>query len=162
MIGEITGLVSSLKAAKDIAETMIGLRDTAAFQGKAIEFQSKILDSMSSAIAAQEERAALLQKIDALEKEVARLETWEAEKQRYELKDAGGGALAYALKEEARGSEPPHWICPQCYQDGKKSILQSEMRMPARRDTLVCHGCSTDLILSGYREPTEIPSRRRR
>jgi hypothetical protein len=55
--------LASLKAAKDVAVAMIGLRDTAAFQGKLIEFQSKIIDANDSAFAAQEERAALLKRM---------------------------------------------------------------------------------------------------
>ena len=33
------------------------------------------------------------------------------------------GALVYALKEQCKASEPPHWICTKCYEDGRKSIL---------------------------------------
>lgn len=155
MVGvtEIAGLMSSLKAAKDIAQTMIGLRDAAAFQAKAIEFQSKILDAQNAAFAAQEERSALVERVHDLEQEVARLEAWDAEKQRYELKDVGSGALAYALKNEAGGTEPPHWICAKCYEDGKKSILQPETRNPGRTEWMVCHRCDADIIVEGEREP---------
>jgi hypothetical protein len=34
------------------------------------------------------------------------------------------GASAYMLKPEARGSQPPHWVCTQCYQNRKPSIMQ--------------------------------------
>jgi hypothetical protein len=59
---------------------------------------------------------------------VAELETWNAEKQRYELKDVGWGSLAYALKEDARGTEQVHQICAACYQHDKKSILQPRIK----------------------------------
>jgi hypothetical protein len=55
----IAQALNALRAAKDIAEAMIGLRDTAAFQGKLIEFQSKIIDANNAAFSAQEERGAL-------------------------------------------------------------------------------------------------------
>ena len=126
-ITALAAALSSLKAAKDIAEAMIGLRDGAAFQAKLLEFQSKLIDANNAAFAAQDERAALLQRIRDLEEKVAGFERWETEKQRYELKDFGG-AFAYALKPEAQGTEPPHNICANCYQDHKKSILQ---RMPS-------------------------------
>ena len=45
----IAHALSALKAAKDIAESMVGLRDAAAFQGKLIEFQSKIIDANNAA-----------------------------------------------------------------------------------------------------------------
>jgi hypothetical protein len=122
-ISAIAGALSALKAANDIAQAMIGLRDAAAFQTKLIEFQSKIIEANNSAFAAQEERAALLQQISDLEKQVASFKAWETEKQRYELKDSGG-TFTYVLKPDAQGSEPSHKICAACYQHSKKSILQ--------------------------------------
>jgi hypothetical protein len=94
----IAQALNALKAAKDIAETMIGLRDSAAFQGKLIEFQSKIIDANNAAFAAQEERSALLERIYELEKQVADFEAWEREKEKYELKELNAGAPAYLPK----------------------------------------------------------------
>lgn len=127
-ITALAGVLTSLKAAKDIAQAMIGLRDAAAFQTKVIEFQSKILDAQSGAMAAQDERSTLLQRISELEKEVAGFKAWDAEKQRYELKAVYPGAFAYVLKADARGTEPPHWLCTSCYQRSKKSFLQNSGR----------------------------------
>jgi hypothetical protein len=122
----IAHALTALKAAKDIAETMIGLRDTAAFQGKLLEFQSKIIDANNAAFSAQEERSSLLDRIRDLEKQVADFEAWEAEKQRYELKEVGPRKFAYVLKPNADRAEPPHWICASCYQKTQKSVLQGE------------------------------------
>src|SRR5690242_16345846 len=105
-LSAIATVLTSLKTAKDIAETMIGLRDAAAFQGKMVEFQSKIIDANNAAFAIQEERAAMLSRIRDLEKQVADFERWETEKQRYELKGLGYGSFAYMLKPDARGAEP--------------------------------------------------------
>lgn len=123
-LSALAAALSSLNAAKDIAQAMIDLRDGAAFQAKLIEFQSKLLDANNAAFAAQDERAALLEQIRALEEKVASFETWDAEKKRYELKQFGSGAFAYALKPEAHGAEPMHQICANCYENRKKSILQ--------------------------------------
>jgi hypothetical protein len=127
-----------------------------------IELQSKILDAQSGMLAAQDERSALIERIRTLEEEVARLKAWEAEKQRYVLKDAGNGALAYALKEDARGPEPPHWICPQCYQDGKKSILQPETQIQGRCQVLACTRCNSELLIQGVRDLAVTRPKRRR
>jgi hypothetical protein len=123
-ISSIAAALSSIKAAKDIAQSMIGLRDTAAFQAKLIEFQSKIIDANNAAFAAQEERTELIEKVRQLEKQVADLTAWETEKQRYELIEVSEGAFTYVLKTERRGGEPIHWLCASCYQNNKKSILQ--------------------------------------
>lgn len=76
-ITELSALMTSLKGAKDLAETMVGLRDAPAFQSKAIEFQSLILDAQSRAFSAQEERTSLVEQIRQLEKRVAEFEAWE-------------------------------------------------------------------------------------
>src|SRR5215831_3114477 len=125
---EIGGAISAIKAAKNIAEAMIGLRDAAAFQEKRIELQSKILDAQSGMLAAQDERSALVERIRQLEKQVADLEAREREKQRYRLKDFGSGTFAYTLKAEAAEGEPLHHACAKCYKEGHVTILQFRHR----------------------------------
>ncbi|NJM33471.1 MAG: hypothetical protein HC850_00865 [Rhodomicrobium sp.] len=125
-ISAIPPLLSSLKAAKDIAQTMIGLRDAQAFQAKAIEFQSKIFDAQSSALALQEERSTLIERIRHLEKEMADLKAWGSEKKQYELKQVDLGAFAYVPQPDTQAAKQPHWLCANCYEDGKKSFLQSQ------------------------------------
>ncbi len=157
--------MTSFKAMKDITEAMIGMRDTALFQGKAIELQSKIMDAQSSVFAANEERAMLIEKVSALEKQIARLEAWETEKQKYELKEIVGGAFAYSLKKEAAGTEPPHEICASCYQKGTKSFLQQVQRDHGRAVVKVCHDCGSEIYIHGQWDPehgaTKSASRRK-
>jgi hypothetical protein len=106
-----------LKSALDIAKGLKDLTDTTRRNAAIIELQEKILS-------AREAQSTLLDRISALEEEVASFEKWDAEKKRYELKEFGRGAFAYALKSEAQGSEPTHQICPTCYETRRKSILQ--------------------------------------
>lgn len=146
--GSVGAIASSLKAAGDIAKTMIGLRDSAMLQSKTIELQSMILDAQSSAFSAQQERAALIERIGALEAEVARLKAWDAEKQRYVLKDLTHGAFARVLKESERGSEPVHAICPTCYDNGKKSVLQHNREPQIMKQAWKCHQCKTEVRAS--------------
>ena len=124
-ISALASILTSLNAAKQIAQTMIDVRDAATFQAKVIEFQSKILDAQNSALLAQEERAVLVSRVGELEQKITAMEKWETEKQRYELRKWGKGAFAYILKPDATGSEPVHAVCATCYEGGKKSILQS-------------------------------------
>lgn len=158
MAPDMTALASALaalKGAKDIAQAMIGLRDAAAFQSKMIEFQAKIIEANNSAFAAQEERSALLQRISQLETDVARIKAWEAEKQRYQLTDFGGGTFAYVLKPEASGAEPPHRICAACYQQGHKSILQFRFKTTTQQDRYVCPACKTEFDFGERRPPPQ-------
>lgn len=111
---------------------MIGLRDFAQLLEKTVELNQKIAVAQTALFDAQAEQATLVKTIDELEKEVAGLKSWEAEKQRYELKRYDPGTLFYTLKEaEARG-EPIHHLCVKCYKNGKPSIVQQTGNMMAR------------------------------
>lgn len=159
---DVTGIASaltSLQAAKNIAQAMVGLRDTAALQAKTNEFQSVILDAQSALFTANEERAALVNRIGELEKEMARMKAWEAEKERYVLGTVDGGAFAYIQKPGVQPTEPPHWLCTNCFDKGQKSILQfsEQLRMPngmrSEKARYVCHTCHGYITVDYRRKP---------
>jgi hypothetical protein len=111
--------------------------------------------ALQSTLAAQMAQSALLKQVGELEKEVTNLKTWDAEKQKYHLVElrtnvapGHGGALAYALKEQASSSEPIHFLCPNCYEDGHKAILQQEWR-PGHVDILWCQRCGAEVNRTG-------------
>jgi len=104
----IGGALASINAARDIAKTMIGLRDTELLQAKTIELNGLILEALSKAIDAKQAEAAQVDEIRTLKEEIAHLKAWGDEKTRYEMKQIDSGFVAYMLKKEERGSEPPH------------------------------------------------------
>lgn len=141
-IAEISAAVASLNATLNVAKAMIGLRDAEAFRAKSIEMQQTIMDALDNGIAARESYAAQLDRVRTLEAEVANLKAWDAEKQRYELKPIGGqGAVAFVLKPDARGTETPHWLCPNCFAQGKKSYLLNAGEMSGRTWVYKCVMC---------------------
>ncbi len=125
----------------DMAKGLKDINDTAVRNGVIVELTEKIM-------AAQAAQAALISKVAELEKELVRFETWEAEKQRYDLYEIKKGRFTRRLKESMEGSEPPHHICAQCYNRGVKSILQSKVSEVGRNTLLVCGECKTELNLS--------------
>lgn len=150
-LSAIAAALSSLNALKDIAQAMIGLRDAQALQGKVIEFNNAIIDAQTKIFLVNEERAALLERVSILEKEIADLEAWETTKNRYELKRTNGGGLVWSLKSEAQTSETPHQICTNCYKDRKRSILQPKGRSVAAQQMgewqkLYCPACKSEIL----------------
>jgi len=117
--------LGTLKTAYDLAKDLVNLADATARQGKVAELQRQILDAQGDAIAANQERLALMETIGKLEKDVARLEAWEAEKRRYGLQELPPGVFVRVLQPAMANGEPIHRLCAKCYEDGKKSILQS-------------------------------------
>lgn len=141
-VAETYAGLASIKASLDLAKAMVGLRDAEAFRTKSIELQQVILEALDGAISAREAYSKQLDRISALEAEVADLKAWDAEKQRYELKPVGYGVMAYMLKPDARGSEPPHWLCPNCFAKRQKSFLQSSGAKVGRDTVYKCVGCA--------------------
>jgi Zn finger protein HypA/HybF involved in hydrogenase expression len=157
MVGEAIAGLSAIKTAFDIAKGLKDIDDATRRNAAVIELQEKIL-------AAQSAQAALIEKVGALEKEMARLEAWEAEKQRYQLTDIGDGTFAYALKQSMQRGEPPHYICTNCYEQSKKSIL-NHLYSPNEGHLLSCSQCKTKLVVwREYKDPSyaESPEERDR
>ena len=99
--------VSAFKAAMDISKGIKDLDDRTRRNEAVIELQEKILGAQSA-------QSALIQAVGDLEKEVARLKAWDADKQRYKLAELRPGVVAYTLKEGMENGEPVHKLCTAC------------------------------------------------
>jgi hypothetical protein len=142
-VAEFAAGITSLRAALDITKAMIGLRDAEAFRAKSIELQGVVLEALDKAIEAREAYSSQADRIRSLEAEVTHLKNWDAEKQNYELKKVGDNAVAYMLKPDKRGSEPPHWLCPNCFAKGEKSFLMPTGASVGRGWIHKCACCGT-------------------
>lgn len=143
-----TSAVSAFKALKDMAESLLSVRDAKAFEARKAEFQKGLMDAQASVFEVNQERTALIKRVGDLEKQIADMEAWETEKQRYELKQISDlGTFAYVLKEGAPGGEPIHQICAACYQSGKKSLLQPTTNVKGARRTHACPACHTEFLV---------------
>lgn len=146
-IGQFASLAGSLKTAGDIAKAMIDLRDAQAFQLKAIELTREIMSAQQSALAAQLAQSALIEEVRNLKEQHVRLEAWAAEKQRYELTDHGCGTFTRTMKPSMANGEPPHRICAQCYERGRKGFLQSDGKRIDGREMVRCSLCHAETML---------------
>jgi hypothetical protein len=142
MISEAMMGASALKTAFDMAKALKDIDDRTRRNDAVIELQEKILGAQTS-------QAALIQQVGELEKEVAALKAWDADKQRYRLSELKPGVLAYAPKEGMENGEPAHNLCSSCYQHGFKSILVSATWNPGRCHVLVCNDCGWYGYLQG-------------
>jgi hypothetical protein len=149
-ISAISGAMSALKGTKDIIEAMVGLRDAATFREKQLELQSKIMDAQSAVFAANEERTELLTKLSALEKEIAALNHWEEEKQRYQCVSIAKHVVAYVLKEDDEGPDTAgHWLCATCFDDHRKTYLQQVPISTGHSLVVACPRCKSVSYVQG-------------
>lgn len=135
--------LSGLKTAADIALGIGKLNTMVEVQAKAIELQQILLSVQSSALNAQAEQFSLIQTIRELEKEVAEIKAWQAQKLRYKLVSPWDGTLVYALTQESAQSEPPHWLCTMCFEAGGKGFYSSQNK--SNRLLLICDKCKGEL-----------------
>ena len=156
----MTGMITSLRAAAELAKLAVDARDAAVIRAKVIELQREIFAAQSCALTTQQDQFTLLDRVRNLEKENAELKAWDAETEKYQLtdvrKNAGfgqEGAFAYRLKAMGPSGEPIHFLCAKCFQDREKSILQAQLLFPGHCDALLCHRCGNIVYLTGHPHP---------
>ena len=140
----ITALLGTFKSIKDVAESMVALRDKHLITEKVAEINSKIIDAQQGIFAVNAERSELVQMVSALEKEIADLKAWNIEKERYQLVALASNVMAYQLKPTESGIEPTHLLCANCFTDGKKSFLNQNVHATSI-DIFKCNRCGNEL-----------------
>ena len=122
-LGQIAAAVGSLKAAGDIAQGLISLKTMTEVQTIAIKLNQQLIAAQHQIFAANAAQTALVERVRELEGQIAAMKNWDAEKQRYKLVTPHNGVTVYALQKAMSNGEPPHYICANCFQDGKRAIL---------------------------------------
>lgn len=154
--------ISSLKAAFDLTKAMLDVSGAVKMQGKVFELQREILSAQSSAMGAQAAQSELLAEIEGLKREIAALQEWGSEAERYELRAIDAGAFAYMLRPGEVSNEPPHWLCTTCFGDRRKSILQTKGQVQTvaggrgMHAKWGCNACRGEVTVY-YQRQTSIP-----
>lgn len=142
MVSEVVTGLQIFTQLFNTAKGLTDIHDAAVRDGAVLMIQKGVID-------AQAAQMALVQEVGELKAQIARFETWDAEKQRYDLQEIDSGVLAYRIKPSMQGSEPDHYICPRCYEDRAKSILQAATRNPGRWAIHMCPRCKTEFAAHG-------------
>ena len=148
-IGVVSAFSSLLKGLQAIKELAVSVE----VKAKVTELYDVILAGQQSALESNIKQQAMLETISQLKEEIAHVKAWEETKQRYQLITPWNGCHVYALKESCKGSEPPHWICEHCYQDGRKSLLHNSQKHDRRIFRLIkCSHCAFENEINGPEE----------
>lgn len=124
MYSEIAAVIQSVSALNDLLRASKELSNRNEFVAAVSEVNEKLLAANAVALACQEKQAALTQEIDAQKERLMKLEDWEAKMERYELFRFPSGTFAYRLKEGVDPGQPVHYLCPDCVNERKPTILQ--------------------------------------
>jgi hypothetical protein len=145
MFSDITTALTSIKVASDLTTLVLNTKVNNAVTQKAIELQSAIISLQSAIMSIQTENQKLLAENDSLKQQLVNIEDWNAEAQKYNLTDIGGGVFVHAIKPGQTESGPSHWLCTHCYHNRKKSLLQRG-EMTHRGWKYYCPNCKTQFV----------------
>ena len=140
MVGEVFAGIGAFKTMFDVAKSLKDMDDK-------VRRNAAVADLGEQIISAQTRYANAIEQVRDLEEKLRGFETWEREKQRYELKDLGWGAFAYMLKPSERGTEPAHWVCTNCYEHSHKALVQKIM-VTGQGQVWTCPACKNTFMPS--------------
>jgi hypothetical protein len=152
MISETGAAIRSIKAAMDIAKGVSALKSETDINLAVIEIQRVLLDAQSSALEDKEKISKLQEVIRDLRVKIDGFEEWENLQKRYALTESPSGSFTYDLKAGAGVDEPFHRLCPVCFDQRRKSVLQTLAKQNGG-EIVECHVCKTRLEISEIRYP---------
>lgn len=139
-IANLVGLAGTATAAlKTGTETVQSVKELVSRKDPDLLALKKLVcDLYEELIVAKKAQMLQQEALVDLQRQAKKAKAFQAEKPRYVLTRTELGGILYALRpEEARG-EAPHDLCPGCFQDEVKSVLQ-----PVDHNTLGCSRCAT-------------------
>lgn len=114
---------SAIKMTASALKSAIKLHQQVEIDLKASELLEKI-DSLSVTIMElYEKNLELIKEKAELEKKVVNNEQWEKEKTKYKLYELDTEIYVYAYQKSNNNTDPMHYVCKKCMEDGKKSVL---------------------------------------
>lgn len=121
---DIQTTISTLTAIGEFTKMIVAGNIDKEVQAKASELYDSILSLQTTVFSIQSQNKKLLDEKHALENEIMKMANWEQEARRYRLHQLCPGVFVYAFKEDPNNAEPSHYICSNCHQEKRKSILQ--------------------------------------
>jgi rubrerythrin len=162
-IAEITSLIGSVKTAYDIAKGISNLKAEVERNQAVAEILKILLAVQADALSMQGQYQKLLQSKDELAEKLAEFEQWQKTESQYELQEVHRGIFVYSPKNPDQLKEPKHWLCANCWQERKKSVLQADYHHESAA-AYTCPRCKTTIKMkfknSNHESPI-VPIRRR-
>ena len=134
----ITAAVGCAKAATDILKTLTLVANDTEVKEKVIELQNVVLDLQSNLLSLQVDYSNLIKDNEQLESELKHRDDWEELTKHYKLTEVSPMQYVYASID----ADPEHWLCPACFSEKKKHLLQMWAESPDSR-TYRCNNCKS-------------------
>ena len=138
MIAELQAAFTATKTALGMASAIQKLSTDTRINEAVIEIQRGILEAQGSVMEANDRIGELAAEKDKIQKELIEIQDWTVDAARYEMTEVVSGIIFYKLKAGQAGSEPSHYLCPNCFMNRKKSLLQRPTNTSLEYK---CHPC---------------------
>jgi hypothetical protein len=129
MPSEFALFLQGVKGTLDVAKGLKSAYDQHTIVQAQSEIIEKLLALQMDALSLQEKHSALIHEKEELEKKVLEAQKWSETESQYELKQVVPGKIVRSYKKPSESTDPPHWLCPNCWEDKKKSVLQGHLNM---------------------------------
>ena len=147
MYAEIVAAVQSTKTLAELLKAANSLANYGELLAAVNTVQEKLSQALAANLESAEKQTALSDRVRELENQIAEVENWEGQMQRYALFAFPTGALAHAIKPGMEQGEPLHYLCTSCVDKKQKSTLQPHGRL------LRCPICKTDIETKHFKPP---------
>jgi hypothetical protein len=149
MYAEIIAAIHSARTLGDLLKSARSLCNYNDLVAAVSEVNSNLMDATAVALASQEKQSQLASRISDLEKKLEEVEDWKRRFSRYQLHEFPTGTFAYALKAGMEDKGPFYFVCANCINSGKISILQPS----EQRNYLICHPCNNSIQIKHKAKP---------
>ena len=143
-VSEISMALTSIRAALDLVKFISDSHKTSAIKDKTIELRDAIISIQLSFTDLYERYSTLLGEQDNLKKEIMQFKQWETTESHYRLIKGRTGSYVYCPNDMHPNPDPLHYLCTNCYDKRKKSILQD--RDGLGNGDYFCPGCKMDIF----------------
>ena len=150
----INSILDSIKGTIDVIPNLksIGLGSTTS--DDSLKLDNNILEAQNVLSKIQLSYNELIQAKTSLEEELVHQKQWNKEKENYILQNVGSTGFVYTLKPNKEFAIPNHWLCTNCYENGKKSILQISLAgRLAIPNTWKCFSCQLQMQIKTHVSP---------
>ena len=142
-MSQISALFQGIQVATQLLASAVDARDEAQVAKAQAEMHKALADAFGAVLAIQAKMFSQMEKLMAMHDELAlanqkivELNKTRSEAARYERFEFPSGRLVLRIKPEHQGTDPLHYLCQSCFDEGFHMVLQ-----PEKWSTGTCYTC---------------------
>ena len=149
---DIAGSIATIQTAYGLAKSVVAGKVDAEVKAKASELVDSIINLQGVILSLQSKNQELLETNRLLKDQLSDLRQWEAVANSYKLCEVSEGIFLYSLVQDS--TEPHHYVCPNCFNNKNKSILQiSKEKYKGTWYVCLATDCKMQILDGSTREP---------